>query len=77
MFYPRPGKYVEKGLKQKTSLVGQILSRPEHVAAGEEKQVAVRQMETQGPQAEGTLREAELHRNKATTSGHYEADKIT
>lgn len=34
-------------------------------------------METQGPQAEGTLRETELHTNKATTGGHYEADKIT
>lgn len=40
-----------KGTETETSLVGQILSRPERVAAGGE-QVAVR-LETQGPRAEG------------------------
>lgn len=41
-----------KGTETETSLVGQILSRPERVAAGGE-QVAVRLLETRGPRAEG------------------------
>lgn len=70
---PRPGRYGDEGPKPKTSSVGQILSRPEHVAAGEEKQVAVRRMETRRPQAEGHSG----GRIKAASSGHYEADQST